>query len=144
MNALSQEKQQMVISALVEGSSIRSVERIAGIHRDTIMRLMLRIGQNCECLLDETMRGLSCKYIELDEIWCFVGKKQRHIKAADDEAKVGDQWVFYAIDAESKLIPTFKVGKRTSYTAHVFLKDLASRLDPSLTESIHKSQVKKG
>lgn len=129
MNVLSQEKQEMAIAALVEGASIRSVERMTGIHRDTIMRLMLRVGQNCERLLDETMRGLSCKYLELDEIWCFVGKKQRHLKKTDDHYSLGDQWVFVAIDADSKLIPSYKIGKRNLPTAYDFLADLSSRVN---------------
>jgi len=129
MNVLSQEKQAMAISALVEGASIRSVERMTGIHRDTIMRLMVRTGLNCAALLDETMQGLSCKYIELDEIWCFVGKKQRHLEHGDNPREIGDQWVFVAIDAESKLIPSYKVGKRNLETAHDFLDDLSSRVN---------------
>ena len=118
----------MAIAALVEGSSIRSVERMTGIHRDTIMRLMLRVGKSCERLLDEKLRGLSCRYIELDEIWCFVGKKQRHLKKTDNKAELGDQWVFVAIDAESKLIPSYKIGKRNLATAYDFLADLSDRL----------------
>jgi IS1 family transposase len=129
MYVLNLEKQEMVISALVEGSSIRSVERMTGIHRDTIMRLMVRMGKNCEDLLDAHMRHLSCKNIELDEIWCFVGKKQKHIKETDNPNKVGDQWVFVAIDAESKLIPSYKIGKRDLLTAYDFLDDLSNRLD---------------
>lgn len=129
MYVLNTEKQELTIKALVEGASVRSIERITGIHRDTIIRLMVRVGKNCKNILDEYLRQLSCKYIELDEIWCYVGKKQRHINETDNPLEIGDQWVFYAIDAESKLIPAFKIGKRTSYTAQVFLKDLASRLD---------------
>jgi IS1 family transposase len=129
MNVLSKEKQALALSALVEGSSIRSVERMTGIHRDTIMRLMVRAGLNCAALLDKTMQGLSCKYIELDEIWCFVGKKQRHLKQEDNPYEIGDQWVFVAIDAESKLIPSFKVGKRNLETAQDFLADLSGRVN---------------
>jgi transposase-like protein len=129
MNILKTEKQEMAITALVEGASIRSVERMTGIHRDTIIRLMVRVGQNCENLLDKNMRHLSCKNIELDEIWCFVGKKQRHIKETDNPDKVGDQWVFVAIDADSKLIPSYKIGKRNLFTAYDFLHDLSGRLD---------------
>jgi IS1 family transposase len=129
MNVLGQEKQELAVSALVEGSSIRSIERMTGIHRDTIMRLMVRTGLNCAALLDETMQRLSCKYIELDEIWCFVGKKQRHLKRTDNPYEAGDQWVFIALDAESKLIPSYKVGKRNLETAHEFLDDLSGRLN---------------
>ena len=84
MNILKAEKQEMAIAALVEGTSIRSVERMTGIHRDTIMRLMVRVGQNCENILDTYMRNLKCKTLQVDEIWCFVGKKQRHLTRADN------------------------------------------------------------
>jgi len=129
LNVLSEEKQALALSALVEGSSIRSIERMTGIHRDTIMRLMIRVGKNCENILDKYLRHLSCKYIELDEIWCYVGKKQRHIQKTDDPEELGDQWVFVAIDSESKLIPSYKIGKRTGITAKDFLNDLSGRLD---------------
>lgn len=129
MNILKQEKQEMAIAALVEGSSIRSVERMTGIHRDTIMRLMLRIGETCENLMDSSMKNLPCRKLQMDEIWCFVGKKQRHIQATDNPLEVGDQWVFVALDADSKLIPSYKIGKRDLYTAKSFLNDLSGRLD---------------
>jgi IS1 family transposase len=129
MNTLNIEKQEMAIAALVEGSSIRSVERITGIHHDTIMRLMLRVGENCENLMDSFMRNLPCKKLQMDEIWCFVGKKQKHLKETDNTENMGDQWVFVALDAESKLIPSYKVGKRDLITAKAFLDDLSNRLD---------------
>ena len=84
MNKLPTDKQLAVIAALVEGNSIRSVERMTGIHRDTIMRLGVRIGSACQRLLDSEMRDLSCEHIEVDEIWSYVGKKQRHVQATDD------------------------------------------------------------
>lgn len=77
-NILNTDKQIMVIAALAEGSGIRSIERMTGIHRDTIMRLGVRVGQGCAKLLDNKMRDLSCHYLQFDEIWGFVGKKQRH------------------------------------------------------------------
>lgn len=129
MNILKSEKQEMAISALVEGVSIRSIERMTGVHRDTIMRLMLRVGQNCERLLDEYMHNLKCKTIEMDEIWCFVGKKQRHLSVSDNDQVLGDQWIWVALDADSKIIPSYIVGKRTADNAKAFLKDLSDRLD---------------
>lgn len=129
MNILSEEKQALVLSALVEGSSIRSVERMTGIHRDTIMRLMFRVGENCENIMDSSMKNLPCKKLQMDEIWCFVGKKQRHIKKTDNPLEIGDQWVFVALDADSKLIPSYKIGKRDLFTAQSFLNDLSDRLD---------------
>lgn len=128
MNNLPTEKQEMAISALVEGSSIRSIERMTGVHRDTIMRLLVRVGETCENILDSTMRGLTCKNVEVDEIWSFVGKKQRHVGLNDDPEKVGDFYTFVALDSDTKLIPAYRVGKRDLPNATAFIDDLASRL----------------
>src|SRR5688572_9920576 len=105
---LSKDKQIAVIAALAEGSSIRSIERMTGIHRDTIMRLGVRIGQGCAKLLDEKMRGLDCQRLELDEIWGFVGKKAGHLKEGDDPT-YGHVWTFCAIDSETKLVPSYHI-----------------------------------
>src|SRR5260370_24910049 len=78
-NVLPRSKQLAVIGALVEGNSIRSTERMFGVHRDTIMRLGARVGEGCSALLDETMVDLPCARLELDELWAFGGKKQRHV-----------------------------------------------------------------
>ncbi len=74
-NNLSIEKKAQIISMLCEDSSIRAVERITGVHRDTVMRLAVRVGEACKKIMDDKMRGLSCKQIEVDEIWGFIGKK---------------------------------------------------------------------
>jgi IS1 family transposase len=126
-NILNTDKQIMVIAALAEGSGIRSIERMTGIHRDTIMRLGVRVGQGCAKLLDARMRDLSCKLLQFDEIWGFVGKKQRHVRE-NDSSDYGDIWTFCAIDAETKLVPSFKCGKRDLVTAKSFVGDLAARL----------------
>lgn len=125
---LSREKKLTVLRALVEGVSIRSIERMTGVHRDTIMRLMVRIGSGGERLLDKMMTNLSTETVEIDEIWGYVGKKQRHLTEDDDSSRLGDQWTFVAIDADTKLIPSFLTGKRDLPTAQVFLDDLAGRL----------------
>ena len=127
-NVLPRAKQIAVLNALVEGCSIRSTERMMGIHRDTIMRLGLRVGNGCADLLNECMVDLSCSRLELDELWAFVGKKQRHVHAGDDASRVGDTWTWVAIDAETKLVPSFMTGKRDAETADAFIKDLAARL----------------
>ena len=121
-------KQEAVIRCLVEGTSVRATERITGVHRDTVLRLMVRVGSGCEALRDEYVRNLSCERIQLDEIWGFVGKKQKQVKDEDDERRVGDFWTFVAIDAETKLVPSYLVGKRDGETAQAFVNDLASRL----------------
>lgn len=127
-NRLKKEKKVAVIGALAEGSSIRSVERQTGVHRDTIMRLAVRIGQGCRRLMDARMRDLPCTAIQCDEIWGFVKKKQKNVKIMDDPGKVGDVYTFVAIDAKTKLVPSFVVGKRDRVTADAFMKDLESRL----------------
>ena len=129
MNKLKPEMQERIISALVEGSSIRSVERMTGVHRDTIMRLGVQVGTKCGAAMDAMMYGLDCKRLELDEIWAYVGKKQRHVTNTDHPGMVGDFWTWVALDAETKLVPTYAVGKRDAATANDFLTDLASRLN---------------
>jgi IS1 family transposase len=126
-NVLPRNKQLTVIGALVEGCSIRSTERMFGVHRDTVMRLGARVGEGCANLLNETMVDLPCDRLELDELWAFVGKKQRHVKAGD-AITAGDTWTWVAIDAETKLVPSFMTGKRDAVTANAFIKDLAARL----------------
>lgn len=126
-NILPIEKQALAIGALVEGSSIRSVERMTGIHRDTIMRLGVRVGEACGKLMDEQMRELPCGKIEVDEIWGYVGKKQRSVKA-DDDASVGDAWTYVAICPETKAVPVFTVGKRDYHTTREFVGQVASRM----------------
>jgi hypothetical protein len=79
-NNLNTDKQIAIIAALSEGSSIRSIERMTGVHRDTIIRLGVKVGQGCTALMDELMVDLPCTRLEMDEIWGFVGKKERHVK----------------------------------------------------------------
>ncbi|HLY40706.1 MAG TPA: hypothetical protein VKR52_05800 [Terracidiphilus sp.] len=126
-NVLNTDKQIAVIASLAEGSSIRSIERITGIHRDTIMRLGVRVGQGCTALMDRKMRNLPCTRLETDEIWGFVGKKDKHIKE-NDKAGVGSVWTFCAIDAETKLVPAYTVGDRDIKTATTFLKNVSNRM----------------
>jgi IS1 family transposase len=126
-NVLSTDKQIAIIAALAEGSSIRAIERMTNVHRDTIMRLGVRIGQGCKALMDFKMQNLPCTRLELDEIWGFIGKKEKHVKPEDDSS-FGSVWTFCAIDAETKLVPAFRVGKRDVTTADAFMKDVAERM----------------
>ncbi len=126
-NTLSAERQTAIIAALAEGSSIRSIERITGVHRDTIMRLGVRVGKGCQMLMESKMQDLDCHYLQFDELWGFIGKKERHV-SVDDNPELGDVWTFCAIDSETKLVPSFKVGKRTHATTTEFVQDVASRM----------------
>ena len=126
-NVLKPEKQIAVISALAEGSSIRSIERMTGINRNTIMNLGVRVGKGCARLLDAKMRNLTCETLQFDELWGFIGKKEKHVTDSDDPTK-GDVWTFCALDADTKLMPSFKVGKRTHATTQAFINDIHSRI----------------
>src|ERR1700685_2213366 len=104
MNRLNLARRTQIINCLVEGNSIRSTERMTDTHRDTVMRLLVEVGEGCKALLDAEMRDLTCRRIQVDEIWAFVGKKQKQVTDTDDRSQVGDQWTYVAIDPESKLI----------------------------------------
>ena len=128
MNRLKADTQAQIVSALVEGNSIRSIERMTGCHRDTIMRLGVRVGRGCASLMDTQMRELSCTHLQCDEIWAFVGKKQKQMEPTDSSHRLGDQWTFVAMDADTKLVPSFLVGKRSLVNAMTFLHDVAWRM----------------
>ena len=117
-----------MIAALVDGNSIRSVERMTGIHRDTIMRLAVRVADGCDSLMDEMMRGLTCPRLLLDEIWAYVGMKQKTARRLNQVDEFGDVYTFVAIDADSKLVPCWHVGKRTWGDTALFVNDLHGRL----------------
>ena len=124
---VSEERALLAIQLLLEGTSVRSTERITQLHRDTILRLLEVVGKRCTKLMDEKMRNLRCQRIQGDELWCFVGKKQRNMKLGDSP-ELGDAWVFIALDADSKLIPAYTVGKRNRETTYSFLTTLRSRI----------------
>jgi IS1 family transposase len=128
-NVLPIEKQVAVIGALAEGQSIRAIERLTGIHGDTIGRLGVRVGTACARIMDEKMRGLACDTIQMDEIWGFIGKKQRNLRPGDLAKGLGDVWTFVAVDAKTRMVPAYRVGKRDNYTATCFVEDLAARLN---------------
>src|SRR5262245_9142631 len=131
-NVLKREKQEAVIRCLMDGMSLRATERVCDVHRDTAMRLMVRVGEACERTLDREMRGLQLEHCQLDEIWTFCGRKQRRLRETDDESRMGDFWVFIALDERTKLIPSYKVGKRTMETTLSFVTDLAARVEGRL------------
>jgi IS1 family transposase len=127
MNTLSADKKLAVISALVEGNSIRSISRMTGVDRNTIASLLLRTGERSEAIMNGTMRNLRCGFVQCDEIWTYVGKKQRRVRK-EDSPELGDQWVFVAMDEETKLVPCYEIGKRTKETTLSFLYNLQKKL----------------
>jgi hypothetical protein len=101
-NILKTEKKVAVISMLAEGTSIRAVERITGVNQNTIMSLNRRVGDACAKIMDEKMRDLNCRNLEIDEIWGFIGAKRKNAERA---GAYDDVWTFIALDADTKLIP---------------------------------------
>lgn len=127
-NNLSVEKKTAVIAALCEGASIRAVERMTGVNRQTVMRLGVRVGDACAKMHDEQMRELECANVQIDEAWGFIAKKQRQVTDADAGAFVGDVWVYVALDSDSKLVASYLSGKRDQAHTAAFVSDLASRM----------------
>jgi IS1 family transposase len=129
MNRLSIDERAQIISALVEGNSIRSVCRMFGHEKRTVTRLLVEVGTACYRYQDRVMRNLNCRRLECDEIWSFVGAKQKNVSKEMAERRiVGDAWVWVAIDAETKLVPCWLVGTRDAGCATEFIADLEGRL----------------
>jgi len=124
MNVLSLDRRAAIIRGLVEGGSIRSVARMTGSDKETVTRLLVEAGEFCSTYQHHVLTNLKCERIEADEIWSFVGAKQRNAKKAGQ----GDIWTFTAICATSKLAVSWLVGPRTPKSAQAFMRDVASRL----------------
>jgi IS1 family transposase len=129
MNNLQIERQIAVISALVEGNSIRATVRMTGVAKDTVIKLLARVGQACAEYQDKTLRNLPCKRIQCDEIWSFCYAKEKNVPA-DLRGKFGygDVWTWTALCADTKIIPCWRVGGRDAWNAQNFMHNLASRL----------------
>ena len=126
-NYLKPERKKLVLDLLVEGNTLRGINRISGIHLATIIRIIREVGANCADELDLRLRNLSLKYIQLDEVWTYCQKKQRRIKQGDSP-EYGDQYVYVAIDADTKLVPCYLVGKRTVDNAIDIVNRLKQRI----------------
>jgi IS1 family transposase len=138
MARLTTDTKAQILRCLVEGSSIRSTERMTGAHRDTITKVVVQTGKGCDRLSEEHIRHVECRELQLDEIWGFVGKKRARVQKDDDERKVGDFWTWVAMDPESKLVPAHHVGKRTQPDANALLKVVARRVEGRVQISTDK------
>lgn len=132
MNKLTTAKRVAVLKALVEGVSVRATVRLTGVSKGAVLRLLMEVGEACASYMDTTFRNLKCRRIQCDEIWSFVGAKERAIKRdptiKERNPNAGDIWTWVAIDADSKLVLSFVVGGRTASMAHQLMDDVASRL----------------
>lgn len=143
MNKLSTEERTRVIAALVEGNSLRAITRMTGVHRTTTMKLLVELGEACSAYQDRVFRNLSCKRIQCDEIWSFCGAKEKNVTAEQKAKGWGDVWTWVAMDADTKLIPTWFIGTRDAGAAYHFMHDLADRLANrvQLTTDGHKAYL---
>lgn len=129
MNRLSTAKRVQIVSALVEGNSLQATSRMADVSINTVTKLLVDIGTACATYQDQALRNLSCKRIECDEIWAFVGAKDKNVpEEKRGQFGIGSVWTWTALCADTKLVPSWYVGTRDAGSAHVFMMDLASRL----------------
>jgi IS1 family transposase/uncharacterized protein YerC len=127
MNYLSNTDRIRIVSALVEGNSLRSIVRMTGFSMNTVARLLVELGEACDTYHDKNVRNVASKRVQCDEIWSFVGAKAKNVPREKD-GQWGDVWTWTAIDADSKLIISYAVGNRGADTANYFMQDLASRV----------------
>jgi hypothetical protein len=144
MNKLTKQERARILHLLCEGSSIRAITRLTGASKNTVSKLVVDAGRAASWYQDRVFRNLNCKRVQVDEIWNFVYAKQKNVptaKAAPTDA--GDVWTWTAIDADTKLMPSWFVGGRDSDSAIIFMDDLASRLANriQLTSDGHKAYL---
>jgi IS1 family transposase len=128
MNRLSIEKRRQVIACLVEGNSIRATVRMTGVAKNTVVKLLGDVGLVCSIHQDRLLRNLPCKRVQVDEVWSFVGAKAKHVKPDKRDEGWGDCWTWVALDADTKLVLSYRVGPRDLQEAHAFMRDVAARL----------------
>src|SRR5215207_377920 len=129
MNKLNNERRAQVAAALVEGNSIRATSRMTGASKNTIIKLLEDVGAACANYQDEAFRNLTCRRLECDEIWSFCYAKKKNVSPEHEGLfGYGDVWTWVAIDADTKLVPCWHVGRRDANAANEFMSDLASRL----------------
>jgi len=128
MNKLPATKRAQILGLLCEGVSLRAASRLADVSFNTVLKLVVEAGEACSEYQDRTMRELTCKRLQLDEIWSFVGAKEKNATEDQKANGYGDVWTWTAIDADTKIIPSFYVGERDGDAAKAFVCDLAARL----------------
>jgi len=127
MNKLPLDKQVQIVRALVEGNSIRSTSRMAGVSKDTVVSLLVKVGRACWEFHDTTVTNLKCNKLQCDEIWSFVYSKEKNKPEGIENA--GDVWTWVGIDADTKLVVSWNIGNRDADCANTFMHDLADRIN---------------
>jgi len=140
MNRLSPERRAAVVRSLVEGNSIRAIVRMTGAAKNTVAKLLVELGYACLEYQNKILRSLNCKRVQCDEIWSFVGCKEKNLPEAErDQFGRGDVLTWAAMDADTKLVLSWCVGDRDAGTAYEFIQDVASRIQ--LTTDGHSSYL---
>lgn len=143
MNKLSTEKRVQLLSCLVEGNSIRATARMTGVAFNTVLKFVSDAGHACAVYQNEVFRNLTCKRLQCDEIWSFVGCKAKNLTDENADNGWGDVWTWTAIDADTKLVPCWYVGTRDASAAFRFMHDLKDRLANrvQLTTDAHRAYL---
>lgn len=123
------EKAEMVLKLMVEGSSISTIERITGVHHGTILKLLVLVGEKCDRIMAEKVRNVEVRDVEMDEVWSYIGKKEKRVRAGDDP-NFGDAYTFVAIERHSKLVLNIALGKRNQATTNIFVEGLRHATAP--------------
>jgi transposase-like protein/IS1 family transposase len=116
-----------IVNLLLEGMSVRAVSRTTGVHQGTILSLLLTVGDKCRNLFDARMRGIRPRFVQADELWTFVHTKDRHLLPGSP-VEWGDQYIWMAIDSETKMVLSYLVAKREAMSAYDFIRDLSQRV----------------
>lgn len=143
MNKLTNAQRAQIIALLCEGTSIRATVRLTGASKNTVVKLLCDLGVACSAYQDGVFRNLKCKRIQCDELWAFVGVKEKNATNAQRGKGQGSVWTWVALDAETKLIPCWYIGTRDAGAAWHFMNDLAGRLASrtQLTTDGHKAYL---
>ena len=143
MNCLRKADRVRVVAALVEGCGVNATCRMTGVSKPTVLKLLSDLGQACYAYHDEHVRGLNCKRIQCDEIWSFVGAKQKNVRDEKIADGWGDAWTWTALDADSKLMVSYLVGQRGTLWAKKFMEDVALRINSrvQITTDGHRAYV---
>jgi IS1 family transposase len=130
MNRMDTARRTQVVRCLIEGCSINSTVRMTGVAKHTVLKLLVELGDVCAEYINKTLVNLPCRRIQCDEIWSFVGCKEKNVtlEKIERDGLVGDVWTWIAIDADTKLICSWLVGGRDAGTAKDFISDLSERL----------------
>jgi IS1 family transposase len=129
------ERAEMILKLLVEGASVRSIERLTDVHRDTILKVLVLAGEKCERIMGQHVRNVQVRDVEMDEVWAFVGKKEKRVRPEDDQ-NLGDAYTFVAIERHSKLVLNIAMGKRDKVTTDVFVEGVRDAIAPGCSFQI--------